>query len=214
VDGRKEVSDVTSKSVKYLLLLMTPVTAIFVVFARDILRLWMGADFAAHSTIVMQITAVLCFLNAFAYIPYTSVQALGRPELKALLDIVCLPFYVVTTWWFARHIGVGGAALAKLLITVVDVSALYLFAWKMRAFSLRDLVSGSLLRAQAVSGALLVAVFLLGAMRLGLLTTGIILVCCLACFVGAFWIGAVDSQEKSSILGLFHKLTFTPDVSN
>jgi O-antigen/teichoic acid export membrane protein len=41
-----EVSAVTSKSVKYLLLLMTPVTAIFCVFAKDILRLWMGPQFA------------------------------------------------------------------------------------------------------------------------------------------------------------------------
>ncbi len=40
--GGTEVSDVTLRSVKYLLLLMTPVTAVFIFFARDILQLWVG----------------------------------------------------------------------------------------------------------------------------------------------------------------------------
>ncbi len=93
-----EVKDVTSRSIKYLLLVMTPVTAIFIFFASNILQLWVGPQFASQSTTVMQIVALLFFVNAFAYIPFTSVQALGRPELKAILDLVALPIYGVGCW--------------------------------------------------------------------------------------------------------------------
>src|ERR1700704_236954 len=74
--GRNEVSEVTSRVAKYMLLILTPVVAVFFCFARQILQLWLGSDFANQSTIVLQLVAVLFFINAFAMLPYTSVQAL------------------------------------------------------------------------------------------------------------------------------------------
>jgi len=206
---RSEVAAVTSKSVRYLLLLMTPVTAIFCVFAKDILRLWMGPQFADQSAVVMQLVAASCFLSAFAYIPYTSVQALGRPDLKAKLDMVALPLYAVLAWLGARHMGINGAALAKLLVTLVDGAALFIIAWKMKSFSPRDCFSGPLLRAQGVSAALLFGVVLLGFFRLNLLLTGGVLVAFLASYAAAFWLVAVESNERKTILGLYYRLPFT-----
>jgi O-antigen/teichoic acid export membrane protein len=205
---RTEVSAVTSQSVKYLLLLMTPATAIFCVFAKDILRLWMGAQFADQSTVVMQLIALSCFLNAFAYIPYTSVQALGRPDLKAKLDLFALPAYAVSAWFLARHMGVNGAALAKLLVTIVDCSALYFLAWKMKAFSPRECFSGPVLRAQWASAGLLVAVSLIGLFRFNLLLTGAVLVSCLATYAAIFWVAVVDAKERGALLSLYRQLPF------
>jgi O-antigen/teichoic acid export membrane protein len=206
---RGEVSAVTSKSVKYLLLLMTPVTAIFCVFAKDILRLWMGPQFAAQSSVVMQLVAVSCFMSAFAYIPYVSVQALGRPDLKAKLDMVLLPAFAVLAWWLARRMGVNGAALAKLLITGIDGAALFFIAWKLKAFSPRECFSGPLLRAQGVSGMLLIGVAILGLFQFNLLLTGGFLVAFLALYAMAFWVVAVESNERKTILGLYRRLPFT-----
>jgi len=45
-----------------------------------------GAQFAENSTVVLQLTTLIFFFNAFAFVPFTSVQALGRPDLKAILD--------------------------------------------------------------------------------------------------------------------------------
>src|SRR5205807_182013 len=89
--SRAVVSDTTSRSLKYLFLVMTPVIATFVFFARGILHLWLGTQFANQSTVVMQIIALAFFLNVFAMVPFTSVQALGRPDLKAILDVIALP---------------------------------------------------------------------------------------------------------------------------
>jgi O-antigen/teichoic acid export membrane protein len=200
-----EVKDVTSRSIKYLLLVMTPVTSVFIFFAKDILLLWMGPQFAAQSTVVMQIVAILFFFNCFAYIPYTSVQALGRPELKAILDLVALPIYAAGCWWLMRLIGLSGAALAKLLVTILDCSVLYFFAWRMKAFQVRDLVSGPLCRALVVSGGLFMSVYFVHSFRMNLVLSGLLLTFCFALYAVVFWMLAVDEEDRDTLMGFWKK---------
>lgn len=205
----REVSEVTSRVMKYLLLLMAPVIAVFAFFAREILTLWLGPQFANQSTVVLQLVCVLFFLNAFAMIPFTSVQALGRPDLKAILDLVVLPLYAVGAWWLMRRMGVNGAALAKVLITVIDCMALYSFASRLNAFSVRDLVSGPLSRAFVASGGLFVAVFLIESLHAKLYVSLILLILCFAGYTGIFWVVAVDNQERTSLKGLAERTLLT-----
>jgi O-antigen/teichoic acid export membrane protein len=201
--GGGVVSDVTSRTLKYLFLVLTPVTAVFVFFARDILQIWLGAEFAARSTVALQLLAVSFFLNALAMVPFTSVQALGRPDLKAYLDMVALPIYVVSTWWLLHHLGINGGALSKLLITVLDSGCLFFFSWKLKALSLRDFASGSLYRSMIASLALALAVLLIKALNLGLLLSGVFVVFAGLAYLAAFWKFAVEDDESASIQQMF-----------
>ncbi len=207
--SRQAVSDVTLRTAKYILLPLVPLTAVFVFFANDILRLWMGAQFAAHSSEVMQILAVLFLFNAFAMIPFTSVQALGRPELKAIIDLAALPAYVLLAWFCMRHMGVAGAAVAKLTLTIYDCGLLYFFAWKLKAFRLRDCFSGSLARAFLASAGLLGGVLLIRWMDLNLVVSALLLVVCFAAYTGVFWAVAVDNQERATLKNLAAQLFST-----
>jgi O-antigen/teichoic acid export membrane protein len=200
-----EITDVTSRVIKYLLLVMTPVTAVFVFFAKDILRLWLGAQFASQSTVVLQLVAVLFFFNAFALVSFTSVQALGRPDLKAIWDVIALPIYAVMAWWLMRRLGINGAALAKLLISVADCALLYAIARRLKAFSLRDCVSGSLFRALAASGALVFVVYLIASLHAQVLASLILLTICFACYATVFGLVAIDSKERAAFTGLFQQ---------
>ena len=112
----------------------------------------------------MQLIAILSFINCFAYIPYSSVQALGRPDLKAIEDVLTLPVYAIAAWWLMTRMGINGAALAKLIVTALDCSVLYMFAYSLKAFRFRDLLSGTLLRALTTSVGLAVSVFLVHAL--------------------------------------------------
>ncbi|MGD0458166.1 MAG: flippase [Terriglobia bacterium] len=207
--GGTEVSDATSGSIKYLLLVMTPLTAVFIFFPREILQLWLGHQFAAQSAVVMQLVAIVFFLNAFAYIPYSSVQALGRPDLKAILDLLMLPTYVVACWWLTYRMGINGAALAKLAVTILDCSFLFLFAWKMKAFRLGDLVSGPLFRAGAAAGGLFLAVWLIHSLHVSLVMSVLFLSLSFAGYAGAFWVIAVDEEERAIASSLWHRLAAT-----
>jgi O-antigen/teichoic acid export membrane protein len=200
-----EVSEVTSRTLKYLFLVLTPPAAVFIFFAKDIMNLWLGPQFAEWSTVVLQLTTLICFVNAFAYVPYTSVQALGRPDLKAKLDLIALPTYFAVAWWFIKHDGINGAAFAKLLVTVADCAVLFVFALKLRAFSLRDCISGPLFRAISVSGGLLALVFAVQSIHLKLLLTIPLIVLCLSVYLLSFWIFAVDDEDRTTIYALRKK---------
>jgi len=197
-----EVSDVTSRAIKYLFLVLTPPAAVFIFFARDIMNLWLGPQFAAQSTLVLQLITMVFFLNAFAIIPFTSVQALGRPDLKAILDLLTIPVYIAVAWLLMRRAGIDGAALAKLLVTISDGFFLYIFAFKLKAFSLRDCVSGPLFRAILASVGLFFAVFSLHSMHLKLLLAVPLVLLCFVIYAVAFWVFAVDPEDRITIFGL------------
>ena len=199
---RSEVSEVTARTIKYLLLVLTPIAATFVFFARDILQLWLGATFADKSTTTLQIISLAFFLNAFAMIPYTSVQALGRPDLKAILDLIVLPLYALCSWWLMGQMGISGAALAKLLVTILDCSVLYIIASRLRAFSVRDVASGPLFRAVLASGGLFAVVAAIESLHARLFLTVPLLVVSFALYAVVFWVVSVDEDDRITLLGL------------
>jgi O-antigen/teichoic acid export membrane protein len=201
--GRNEVSEVTSRVGKYMLLIMTPAAAVFFFFARQILQLWLGPEFASQSTTVMQLVTVLFFLNAFALLPFTSVQALGRPELKAVLDMIVLPIYALSAWWLMHRAGVNGAALAKLFITILDFTVLYAFASKMEAFSIRDWFSGPLKRALLLSIGLLAVVGLTASMHARTVVSIMFLIIWFSAYAFLFWVFAVDQEDRAIMKNLW-----------
>ena len=197
-----EVSEVTSRTIKYLLLALTPAAAIFIFFARDILQIWLGPEFADHSSRVLQLTALMIFINAFATIPYTSVQALGRPDLKAILDLCVLPVYAFISWKFMQHWGINGAALARICVTIADVLFLYSFASKLKAFSVRDCISGPLCRALLTSAALLGLLIAMENLHLKLLVSIPLALLCFSVYLIAFWFMAIDQRDRLALGGM------------
>lgn len=153
------VSDASLKSCKYLLLILTPVLVIFLLFSHRILALWLGSAFADRSAVTLQVLIAGFFLNSFAMIPYTSVQALGRPDLKAKLDVAGVPFYLLTCWLLVAHFGIVGAAWAKLIITVIDTVALFLMAHRIGGLLVDGLAFRQTMRATALAGALVISAF-------------------------------------------------------
>jgi O-antigen/teichoic acid export membrane protein len=206
IKGSAAVSDVTSRSIKYLLLVMAPVTAAFIFFAKDILQFWVGSQFASQSTVVMQLTAVLTFFNCFAYIPFTSVQALGRPDLKAILDVVTLPIYAFCSWWLMCRMGLNGAALARLLVTILDCGVLFACARWLKAFRVRDLMSGLLFHALVASAGLFLCVYLIHSLHSKMFLSCILLAACCIAYAGTFWVTATDCEERTVVKSLLPTL--------
>jgi O-antigen/teichoic acid export membrane protein len=116
------------QGVRAVFLAMSPIILALVFFAGDGLTLWVGADFARHSTRVMQWLAVGIFLNSLSLIPFTLIQALGRPDLTAKLHLAQLPFYLPALWVLIHVLGIEGAAIAWTLRVAVDTVLLFVVA--------------------------------------------------------------------------------------
>lgn len=113
------------RGLAYLFMGLYPITLIIITFAHDGLALWLGNEFAANSTVTMQLLMLGVFINSLALIPYTLIQAVGRPDLTAKLHILELPLYLVLLLWLLKNYGIEGAAIAWVLRIILDTVVLF-----------------------------------------------------------------------------------------
>lgn len=109
-------------------LVMFPVVLLLVLFAGDLLHIWLGAEFARQSAPVVQWLAVGIFLLSFAMVAATGLQGAGMPRATGIVNVLELPFYVALLWWLVREFGIAGAAAAWAVRAGVDAIVLNLIA--------------------------------------------------------------------------------------
>ena len=79
------------------------------------------------SSAVLQWLAVGVFVNAVARLPFSVLQASGRPDVTAKLHLIELPAYLFALWALVRAFGIEGAAAAWTLRAGVDAVVLFGF---------------------------------------------------------------------------------------
>jgi O-antigen/teichoic acid export membrane protein len=120
----------TAKATKYIFLLMYPIVLIIITFANDGLSVWLGNKFAENSTLILQLLAAGALINSLAYIPFTFLQGIGRPDITAIVNLVELPVYLLAMWFTIKYKGINGAAFVWLLRMIVDAFVLFSFEQK------------------------------------------------------------------------------------
>jgi O-antigen/teichoic acid export membrane protein len=129
-NDRHRTAVLYGRTVKYLLLTLFPLTLFVITFADLGLKIWLGAEFAQHSTAVLQWLAVGVFINCLASVPFAVIQGAGRPDLTAKLHMIELPVYLVALFSLTKRYGIEGAAIAWTGRVATD--ALVLFAMTQR----------------------------------------------------------------------------------
>ena len=124
-------SSLYARSVKYLLVVLLPVTLAVVAFAPEFLTWWIGSDFARGSTPLLQILAVGFLFNAMAQLPATALLARGYPEIVAKLHLLEIVPTLVLTAFLLLAFGLPGAALGWSLRVAVDCVLLFVAAHRL-----------------------------------------------------------------------------------
>lgn len=104
--------------------LMFPIALGLALFPRELLGLWLGADFAAHAAPVLRLLTIAMFANGLAQLPLAFLQSSGRPDLGARLHLLEMPFYLAVLWALTRAWGIEGAAIACLCRVLFDALAI------------------------------------------------------------------------------------------
>ena len=115
-----EIRRAMRRAQRLLALLMLPVMIVGVSFAPIILRLWLGAAQTPASVAAMQLLLVGLVALSIGSVPFTLVQALGKPKWSAIVHVIELPIHAAVTWWAVSRFGVVGAAAAWSLRAVYD----------------------------------------------------------------------------------------------
>lgn len=147
VRDRERLSFFFARSIKYVLLISGTIIVLIVVYAEQILQIWLGGDFAAESTAAMQVLALGVLINSLAQTPFALLQGVGRPDLPAKFHLIELPIYVGIAWILIGEFGIAGAAGAWTVRVALDTVLLLTVTFKIYRISPNLLVEEGMKRA-------------------------------------------------------------------
>jgi len=122
---REAAVQILDRACRYFLLLMFPLIAVMIVWAQDILSLWLGPDFAQNSAVIFKVLALGVFYNSLSQMAFALVQGSGRPEATVACHLMEMPIYLFALWQGLHHYGIQGAAYAWLMRIIVDMILLF-----------------------------------------------------------------------------------------
>jgi O-antigen/teichoic acid export membrane protein len=179
--------------VKYIFIVLLPLTLVLVMFAPEGLAAWLGNDFARNSAAVARLLVVAVLVNSMAHVPFTHLQSVGRPDLTAKSHLLELPVYLVTIFFLARHFGITGVAVAWLLRVLLDSFLLFWFSFRLLP-ECRFVVTRLPLMMAGALGCSLVAALIAG------VTMKVIVACAVVLGVPALWSGMFTPAEKAPFI--------------
>ncbi|MDH7514643.1 MAG: flippase [Bacteroidota bacterium] len=115
-------------SLRALVMVYLPLCLGVILFARELVGTWLGPQYMEAGAPVLQILMLAFFFNALSHVPYVVVNGMGRPDVKAKLDLALAVFTVGCGWLMIRTVGISGAAAVRAAATAADFLVLFFFA--------------------------------------------------------------------------------------
>ena len=198
----------TSSSERVLLPVMALPITLIVVFAPEILRVWLGAEYALQSAAALRWLAIGVLANSLANPLFVALYAKNRPDLPAKFHLLELVLHIPVTIYLIRKFGISGAAAAWSLRVTLDMCLLLLGATRVSEAPgsvlaggrfVRSLAAVTLLVAGLAASKSLIAVSTL-ACAAGVLASSI-------AFVMVTWRWLFEDTERAAIAGTFWSYT-------
>jgi len=120
----------TTTGVNLTLIILFPVVVILILFAEELLYLWVGSEFAENSTLVAQILLIGIFLKSFTNYSITYLHGIGEPRQTALIHIAEAVIYVFVLYYAVREFELLGAALIHTIRLSVDFFLMNLLVYR------------------------------------------------------------------------------------
>jgi O-antigen/teichoic acid export membrane protein len=106
------------------LALMTPLIGGAYVLMQNAMEFWVGHKLGIDATPIARILMLTAWINMFSNVPFSRLQASGRPDLVTKVMLVQLPVYLIALYYGVLIWGVWGAAMVYFVRYMVDLTAL------------------------------------------------------------------------------------------
>jgi O-antigen/teichoic acid export membrane protein len=136
-DGRSW--PIAMQGVRWLFVVLLPITLALSLFAQEILSVWIGSEFARESAPVLRLLAVGIFVNCLAHVPLTLLQGAGSARAPALLQAAQVLPYVALMAWATQCCGVVGAAMLWVARMVFDTVLMFLLCARAQSIAVAGL---------------------------------------------------------------------------
>lgn len=138
------------RALKYLLLGLGPIVLVLVVFAGEILRLWLGSDFAKQSTVVFQILAISALVGCMAPVSGGLIQGLGRPDIVSKVYLLYLLPNAGIVWILVQNMGIKGAALSFAFRALIETVVLFILSSRLIGLPYNSFIENGVWRSVTV----------------------------------------------------------------
>ncbi len=202
---RAQFTELAASAERILIAVMSIPLALVFVFAPELLRVWLGGQYAANSATALRLLAVGVFANALAQPLLVVLYAKNRPDLPAKFHIIELAIHVPVTIILIRAYGITGAAIAWTTRVVLDMTLLSWAAARSTNASTLQIMGGRL--GQAVSSVFLLVAGLMASRSLAessALAEAVGVLATIAVFAGVSWSWILRGQERGAIRGVLH----------
>ena len=108
----------------FLLFVVTPIAGVLIVFARELLTLWIGSELGGQSALIAKWLTVGVLVNVLAQVPYTLLVSAGRAKQIVRIQLGEVAVYSLVAWQFVTHLGAVGAAMAWMIRALLDACLL------------------------------------------------------------------------------------------
>lgn len=145
----RERDRLVATGIQAIMVIVTPVTIGIIAVAEPFFRLWIGPELAAVSAPIAYILSASFWVYCIGHIPFSMIQATGRPGVVSKLLLAELIPYSIALFVGLALFGLPGAAAAFALRLSAECAAL-LYLARTPLSSLRPLAVPAVLTAAAV----------------------------------------------------------------
>lgn len=187
---------ISINAIKYIVILMYPLVLIVIIFSFEGLSFWIGNNFAKNSYFILQIMALGIFVNSIAYIPFTFLQGIGKPDIAAKIQLFELPIFVLAMLFAISDMGINGAVLIWLIRIFIDAILLFTFSIKNISFNF----SFKLRFNQIIYSLIFILTLLLAFFTESMYSKILLLIFSLLLFIIVAWKLLLTTEDRSFII--------------
>jgi O-antigen/teichoic acid export membrane protein len=181
------------RGAKSIFLSVFPLTLIAITLGHEGLDMWLGSEFAAKSTRVLQWLGVGVFISGMAQVPFALVQGAGRADLTAKFNLIELPLYLLMIWWMLKSYGIDGVAVTWVVRVALDTALLF---WVSRRF----LPAGAaVIRRMGLISMAAALVLMLGFLSMNIVAKGVFLSVALVGFALIAWFLILNPGDREFV---------------
>lgn len=194
------------RTIKYIFIILFPIIFLIINFSREILFIWLGENFSVISTHVLQLLSLGVLFNSLAYIPFSYIEGIGKPDITAKVQFYEMPLYILLLYIFIKFWGINGAAVIYAMRMLIDLFILFYMMRKLTAkkIDIKDKIKNY------ITGFLIVIILSLFPLIIvsNIILKFIISISFVISLYVFFWISALDNEEKELIANKVRKLFY------
>jgi O-antigen/teichoic acid export membrane protein len=123
-----EINHLFNKYGRKISIISAAMCVLAALIAYPALMIWIGKEFADRAILLTLILVLGIWFNSVALVPFTIIQAKGKPKITAIIHVSELMAYVPALIFFTLQFGIIGAAIAWTTRVAIDLFAMQFYA--------------------------------------------------------------------------------------